>query len=123
MTGIILIVTLYWHFKCRYYAKYGDLSKTKHEGIDNPNYGEIDYGTQQSSTHIPVEYEVPQPKETSPNYINVPYQNITHSGSSSGTYSYVVVKHPVVKSYDSNFLQSSGGSLGLANVVAVDTDD
>ena len=121
MTGFVLTVILIWHFKCRWYS---GLTRTKHEGIDNPNYGEIDYGTQQTSYRsIPVDYEVPQSKQTSPNYISIPYQSTTHSGSASGIYSYVVVKHPFAKSYDSNFLQSSSGSLGLPNVVAADTDD
>lgn len=120
MTGFVLTVIIIWHFKCRWYS---DLTRTKHEGIDNPNYGEIDYGTQRSSYgSVPVDYEVPQSIQTSPNFNNVPYQNITRSGSTSGIYSYVVVKHPFAKSYDSNLLQSSSGSLDLPNVVAVDLD-
>ena len=122
MTGFVLTVILIWHFKCR--SGYSDFTRTKHEGIDNPNYGEIDYGTQQTSYRsIPEEYEGPQSKQTSPSYINVPYQNMLCSGSTSGIYSYVVVKHPSAKSYDSTFLQSSSGSLAMPNVVAANTDD
>ena len=122
MIGFVLTVILIWHFKCRWY--YSDLTRTKREGIDNPNYGEIDCGTHQTSYRSPpVDYEVPQSKQTSQNYINAPYHSISRSGSTSGIYSYVVVKHPFAKSYDSHFLQSSIGSLGLPNVVAADTDD
>ena len=68
-----------------------NISSTKHEGMDNPNYGEVDpYGSQRTSTQIAVDYEVPQSNHTSPKYINIPSQNLAHSSSNSGIYSYVI---------------------------------
>ena len=57
------------------------------------------------------------------NYVNVPFQRETNSSVNrsecdSGIYSYVIVNRRT--SYDSNFLQSTNGSLELPVVIAAD---
>ena len=125
MTGVVLAALLTCHFKGRFSKYYNSgISSAKHEGLDNPNYGEVDpHGSQHTSTQIAVDYEAPQSNHTSAKYINIPSQNLAHSSSNSGIYSYVIVEHPkdAPMSYDSNFLQSSGGSWELPSVATAET--
>ena len=130
VTGVVLAIILTWCFKCRHKRYF---VKMKSEGLDNPNYGEVDHGTlSQTSARdyevpIPMNSEAQQQPGQPTHYINIPNQNLTTKGSNSGDYSYVLVSHPHIthpqRSYDSHFLQSSEESWDLPRVVAAESGD
>ena len=42
VTGVVLAIILTWCLKCRHQRYF---VKMESEGLDNPNYGEVDHGT------------------------------------------------------------------------------
>ena len=121
VTGVCMLAALC--FKCKSRpttSKYTTVNRVeKDEGLGNPNYDEIDY------IQSPQDYEVPRLLSGTAvqNYVNVPFQreknsSVNRSECDSGIYSYVIVNRRT--SYDSNFLQSTNGSLELPVVIAAD---
>ena len=121
------------------------------EGLENPNYGDVDHGPliishNQTTAQEPRDYEVPvlsinnsaQQQEQhdvfaqqqhgipTQKYINIPDRS---SLTENGDYSYVIVGRPQhqpihpQRSYDSYFLLSSKESSDLPTVVAAELDE
>lgn len=121
VTGVSMLAALCFKCKSRHTtaSKYTTVNRVEDEGLENPNYDEVDY------IQSPQDYEVPRPMSgtAKQNYVNVPFQRETNSSMNrsecdSGIYSYVIVNRHT--SYDSNFLQSTNGSLELPVVIAAD---
>ena len=118
IAGVVLVTILTWYFKCRH-TRY--FMKMRSEGIENPNYGDVDRGPlitrYQRVTAVAGDYEVPVPinnsepvqqqqqqqpqahhgRPTQPQYVNIPDQNQRRSltgSSNNGDYSYVIVRPP-----------------------------
>ena len=115
--GVVLAIVLSWYFKCGHIRHF---MKMESEGIENPNYGDVDRGpliSQIQTTAVPRDYEVPvlinnsepvqqqqqqQPqahhgRPTQRQYVNIPDRTLTSplTGScNSGDYSYVFVRPP-----------------------------
>ena len=119
--GVVSANLLTCYFKCRHTSRY--FRKVESEGLENPNYGDVDRGPaiisqNQTTAQKPSDYEVPvpsisnskqhaqeqrqqhnsfvqqQPGKQTQKYVNIPNQNLTSSHAGSGEYSYVFVGHP-----------------------------
>ena len=115
--GVVSAILLTCYFKRRR-TRY--FRKMESEGLENPNYGDVDRGpaiiSQNPTTASDYEVPVPsiryserhaqeqhqqhnsfvqqQPGKQTQKYINVPNRNLTSSLTGSDEYSYVFVRHP-----------------------------
>ena len=119
--GVVSAILLTCYFKHRH-TRY--FRKKESEGLENPNYGEVDSGPfisqNQTTAQEPSDYEVPVPSisysephmqeqhqqhnsdsfaqqqhgKPTQSYINIPDRNLTSSLTGSGDYSYVIVGRP-----------------------------